>query len=189
MKPIHATLLAAAVATPSAANEFRPMLEELAHSELGAVLDQPELIAAVRAQNAETADLSKERIIALDNAWRGQIGGSDTPLITKVTGNSAADRLRALQEESGGLYAEIFVMDGVGLNVAASQITSDYWQGDEAKWQQSYGAGADAVHIGEVEFDESSQSYLSQVSLPVVDPQTGAAIGAATFGVNVEMLP
>jgi hypothetical protein len=42
------------------------------------------------------------------------------------------------------------------MNVGQSDVRSDCWQGDEAKWQQTYLKGADAIHIGEVEFDESS---------------------------------
>ena len=70
-----------------------------------------------------------------------------------------------MRDDSEGLFTEIFVMDAVGLNVAASDTTSDFWQGDEAKWQQTYSAGSGAVHISDVELDESTQSYQSQVEL------------------------
>ena len=36
--------------------------------------------------------------------------------------------------------------DNKGLNVGQSDVTSDYWQGDEAKWKKSYKMGAGAVH-------------------------------------------
>ncbi|MFD0390710.1 hypothetical protein ACFQ4K_27435 [Tistrella bauzanensis] len=48
--------------------------------------------------------------------------------------------------------------------------------------------GADARHLSEVDFDESTQSYTVQVSLPVVDPATAKPIGAVTFGIDVEAL-
>ena len=92
------------------------------------------------------------------------------------------------RDASEGLITEAFAMDHVGLNVAVSDPTSDYWQGDEAKWRQTYKVGADAIHISDVELDESTQTYQSQVSLPVVDPDGGAPIGAVTFGINVELL-
>jgi hypothetical protein len=78
-------------------------------------------------------------------------------------------------------------MDASGLTVAMSDPTSDYWQGDEAKWRETYPAGAGAVHVSEVDLDQSTQTYQSQVSLTVVD--AGEPVGAVTFGVNVEMLP
>ena len=40
--------------------------------------------------------------------------------------------------------------------------------------------------VDDVEFDESSQAYQSQVSVAVVDPKTNKVIGAVTVGVNVE---
>ena len=39
-----------------------------------------------------------------------------------------------------------------------------------------------------VEFDESTGSYQSQVSMVVRDPATGKMIGAITFGINVQSL-
>ena len=86
------------------------------------------------------------------------------------------------------MFTEIFAMDDKGLNVAQSDVTSDYWQGDEDKWQQTYLVGAGAVHISEVELDDSTQTYQSQVSVTVVDPETNAPIGAITFGINVDAL-
>ncbi|MEL7139274.1 MAG: hypothetical protein AAFP67_09510, partial [Pseudomonadota bacterium] len=146
------------------------------------------LLAALRAQNERTNGLSQSEIEAMDQDWRAQVGAASQPLIDPVLSGPAADRLRAIREESDGVFTEVFVMDSVGLNVAASDVTSDYWQGDEAKWQATYAANASTPHFGEVELDDSTQTFQSQVSVTVRDPETGAAIGAATFGVNVELL-
>lgn len=77
-------------------------------------------------------------------------------------------------------------MDNQGANVAMTNKTSDYWQGDESKFTQSYRGGKGATHIGDVEFDESAQAYLVQVSVPVIE--SGKAIGAVTIGVNIDEL-
>ena len=79
-------------------------------------------------------------------------------------------------------------MDARGLNVAASGVTSDYWQGDEAKFRETFGKGPRAMHISEVEFDESSQTFQSQLSVPIVDPVTQEPLGAITVGLNAEQL-
>ena len=102
--------------------------------------------------------------------------------------NDAATFLREQVEASGGVITEVFIMDARGLNVAASATTSDFWQGDEAKHSETYGKGVDAVHFGEVEFDESTQSYQGQISMTLTDPATGEAIGALTVGVDAEAL-
>ncbi|MEM8760682.1 MAG: hypothetical protein AAGE83_10255 [Pseudomonadota bacterium] len=178
----------ALVATPAAGNEFVPQLEALVDSQIQPILSDAALLAALRAQNERTNGLSQSEIEAMDQDWRAQVGAASQPLIDPVLSGPAADRLRAIREESDGVFTEVFVMDSVGLNVAASDVTSDYWQGDEAKWQATYAANASAPHFGEVELDDSTQTFQSQVSVTVRDPETGAAIGAATFGVNVELL-
>jgi len=183
-----AAMIAALCAAPAAANEFESQLKTLAAGDIAAVAADPVLIEAIRAQNAKTGGLGEAEIVALDQKWRAEVGAGASPTIDSVLGSAASDHLRAARDSAGGLFTEIFIMDQVGLNVAASDTTSDYWQGDEAKWQETYPAGAGAVHIGEIELDESTQQYQSQVSVAIVDPETSAPIGAATFGVNVEYL-
>ncbi len=109
-------------------------------------------------------------------------------MIDDLLGRPASKRLMQIKADGAGIFTEIFVMDNKGLNVAQSDVTSDYWQGDEAKWKKTYQAGPDSVFIDEVEFDESTQTYQSQVSLPITDPESGEAIGAITVGINVELL-
>jgi len=182
------SMLAVATTAPADANEFAADLTALAESEISALVADPEIIAAIRAQNAKTAGLDADEIETLDQVWRAEVGAPASPTIDAVLSHPASDRLRAVRDAAGGLFTEIFVMDAVGLNVAASDVTSDYWQGDEAKWQATYATGAAAPHIGEIELDESTQQYQSQVSIAILDPDTQAPIGAATVGVNVELL-
>ncbi len=189
--PIVTTLTATMIATsgiPANANEFEPALRELAEQKIMQIVNDPAIVAAIQARNNDTGGMSEDAIIALDKKWRAEVGGNATPTITPVLSGEIAEMLRSVRDESEGLFTEIFVMDMVGLNVAASDTTSDYWQGDEAKWQQTFGVGSGAVHISEVEMDESTQSYQSQISVSISDPATNAPIGAATFGVNIEFL-
>lgn len=150
-------------------------------------INNPVLISAIKAQNAKNANLSEAEIIALDKKWRAEVDAGDKPMISAVLGNPASSFLKEQQAASGGVISEVFAMDNKGLNVAQSEITSDYWQGDEAKFQKSYGAGKDAVFVDGVEKDESTQALQSQVSLTVKD-ETGAPIGAITIGINVDAL-
>jgi hypothetical protein len=146
----------------------------------------PEIVSAVVARNAQTGGLSEPEIIAMDNTWRAEVGTAATPTIDSVLATSASDFLRQQLSASEGLITEVFVMDMVGLNVASSGVTSDYWQGDEAKFQKTHGVGPAAVHVGDVEFDESAQTYQGQVSFTLTDPATGQVIGAVTVGLNAE---
>lgn len=99
--------------------------------------------------------------------------------------NECGKYLRKIQA-SAPYYAEIFVMDNLGANVAMSDKTSDYWQGDEAKFIKSYNDGKGAVFVDDVKFDDSTQDYLVQVSVPVKDGDK--VIGAITFGISVDKI-
>jgi hypothetical protein len=148
----------------------------------------PAVVEAVKAQNAKHAGLSQADIDNMDKDWRAQTDAGSKPMIDAVLGNALSGFLRQQQEASQGLVTEVFVMDNRGLNVGQSEVTSDYWQGDEAKWQKTYQACADAIFVDEVEMDESTQAFQSQVSMAIVDPATGEVIGAITVGVNVDSL-
>ncbi len=189
-RTLHALALATLLSGPSVAtaNEFEGALMKFLDSDVRPWASDPSLVTAIRAQNDRTSALSQADIDAMDQTWQAEIGADARPTIEAVLQNATADLLRAHVEASGGAVTEIFIMDGRGLNVAASAVTSDYWQGDEAKFQETFPNGAGAFHIGEVEFDESSQSYQSQISVAIVDPATSEVVGAMTVGVNAEAL-
>lgn len=170
------------------ANEFAVPIKKLASSQIQGWLKDPVLVNAVKAQNAKHASLAQGDIDAMDKKWRAETGASDQPMIKAVMSNGLSKFLMEKKEGSQGLYTEIFVMDNKGLNVGQSDVTSDYWQGDEAKWKKTYSAGAGSMHISDVKKDESTQTFQSQLSLPVVDPANNQVIGAITLGINVEQL-
>jgi hypothetical protein len=142
--------------------------------------------SAVRFSTSKHAALSDAEVAALDQRWKLEIGQTDQPTIAAIADSELSAVLRDMVDDSGGILTEIIVMDSHGLNVAVSAVTSDFWQGDEAKYQQTYLVGPDAVHISEVDFDESSQTFQAQVSFVIVDTVTGTPIGAATVGMNAE---
>lgn len=172
----------------ASANEFEAELKTLASERIAEIASSAEVVAAVKAQNGETGSYDQAKIDELDKAWRAEAEAVDQPMIDAILEKPLSVYLADIQEGSDGLFTEIFVMDGKGLNVGQSDVTSDYWQGDEAKWQKTYSVGKGSVHVSDLEEDESSQTLQSQVSVPVVDPDSGEAIGAVTFGVNVENL-
>lgn len=171
-----------------AQDDYSAPLTELANTQIKAIAENPVVIAAINAHNATTSGYDQAKIDELDTQWRAEVDAASKPLIDATMGNEASKFLAGEQEASAGLFTEIFVMDAKGLNVAQSTVTSDYWQGDEDKFTASFGAGVGAVHLGEIEQDESTQAFQSQVSVTVVDPATGAAIGAITVGVDLSML-
>lgn len=165
-----------------------PPITEFALSTVRAWTAEPVLVEAVKAQNAITAGYEQAKIEALDGQWRAEYDGASRPMIDEVLANALSHWLDGLKAQQGGLVTEIIVTDARGLNVGQSDVTSDYWQGDEAKFQNTFGVGPEAVFVDAVERDESTQMFQAQVSLTVVDPASGAAIGAITVGINVDAL-
>lgn len=151
----------------------------LANGKLAALGVDPVIVNAVKAENAKGKTLAQ--IQATDEKWKNMPGIAD---YMRAIMDSACGKHLARIQNATEYLSEIFVMDNQGANVAMTDKTSDYWQGDEAKFQKSYQNGQGAVFVDDVEFDDSSQAYLVQVSVPVMDG--GKCIGAITFGIDVD---
>jgi hypothetical protein len=155
--------------------------------ELRAIVANEVVGLSVKAQNRRFAGLGEPGILKLDDQWKAEREAADKPLIAATLSSPLSTYLIRTQARSLGLYAEIFVMDRNGLNVGQSSVTSDFWQGDEAKFQKSFGAGPDTVFVDEPEWDDELGIWRAQVSLTVAD-EAGAPIGAATFELNLTEL-
>jgi hypothetical protein len=176
-----------AISAAASAHEYEaPMKKHFADIASKWVSD-PKVISAIKAQNQANAALTPAQIDALDKEWRGGVDAGGNALIKKIMDNPLSAYLKKIQADSKGLYTEIIIMDNKGLNVGLSSMTSDYWQGDEAKFSKSYGVGKSAIFVDEVEQDESTQAFQSQISATISD-EAGNPIGAVTIGVNVDKL-
>jgi hypothetical protein len=167
--------------TVSAGEKAPQKVVDLAGSTLVKMGSDPVIVQAVKQENGKGKTL--DQIKEMDKKWMATAGID--AFMKSLMDSECGKRLREIQK-SAPYYAEIFVMDNQGANVAMTDKTSDYWQGDEAKFTESYKGGAGAVHISEVKFDDSTQAYLAQVSVPVKDGEK--VIGAITIGVDVEKI-
>jgi hypothetical protein len=151
-------------------------------------LQQPVTILSITASNKNHEGVQEAEIDKMDAAWKSEAKSDDEPLIAEILSSPLSSYLLYTQAKSAGLFTEIFIMDKFGLNVGQSSVTSDYWQGDEAKFQKTFAVGPDAVFIDEPEFDEDTKTWRAQVNLTIVDPATKTAIGAATAEINLTEL-
>jgi hypothetical protein len=128
--------------------------------------------SAVSASNAlvEPPDLVRRR----DALW---IANPRDPLRQAIVQAPCSGKVRELVKDDP-LVVEAFVMNDRGTLVCSIAETSDYWQGDEAKWQRTFVEGREAF-IEEPAFDASSGKYAIQVSVPVAE--AGKRIGAVTL--------
>lgn len=177
-----ATLLALTT-NLAAASDVENKMTAFVQTDVKAWTADPNIISAVQSANSAHAALSEADILTLDTQWRAEVG-TDSALIKGILDNAASAYLRDQVAKSGGTVTEVIVMDAQGLNAAISGVTSDYWQGDEDKHQKTYDVGPDAVHVSDIELDESTQTYQAQVSFTLTDPASGTAIGAVTVGLN-----
>ena len=155
------------------ANEFAPQIETVFNEQVKGWLSDPAVVDAIKAQNATTGSYDDAKIEELDQTWRAEAKAGGGDMINATLGNALSTFLKGKKDASGGMFSEIFVMDAKGLNVGQSDVTSDYMQGDEGKFQKTFGVGPDAMFIDEVEFDDSSQTFQSQVSHTIVNSADG----------------
>lgn len=185
---ILGAILGAALSGPVLAQDYAGAARAYFESDVAPQMAHDLIVSAIRAQNVAHAGITQAQIDAMDAAWMAEVGGTNRPTIDPVMNNPVSDLLREIVAASNGVIGDIFVMDHVGLNVGASHVTSDYWQGDEAKHQETHGVGPGAYHVSDVEFDESTQLYVVQVSMSIIDPADGALIGAITASIDADSL-
>ena len=66
------------------------------------------------------------------------------------------------------IYREMILTDRQGRLIAASNPTTDYFQGDEDWWLAAFDDGRRGrVSIGDVRWDPSARAYAIEISAPV----------------------
>lgn len=145
-----------------------------------------EMLAAVKAHNRQYQHLETADLIQLDRQWRDELTTRDMPLIASVTASPLSQWLKDQQRHSGGLITEIMVTDRLGLNVGVSEITSDYWQGDEAKFAEAFFNRTPAPYQGQLEYDQSAQGFQVHISSQIRDPASHEVIGVLIIGLDIQ---
>ncbi len=142
------------------------------------------IVSIVKEQDAKSKHLTQVQIDTLDV---GFLNRSDHELIDSKMNNKVSEFLRQKKQQAAGVVIEFFIFDDRGLNVAQTDLTADYLQGDEAKYWKSFGVGPDGMVVEKVAPD-GGFPHIAQASLAIKDPSTGKAIGAMTVGVNYDAL-
>lgn len=143
---------------------------------------------AIENQNKNFGKMAEKEILALDKQWRAEHKSSDQPLIAAIMSNPVSAYLTEVQAHSTGLYVEMFIIDQNGLNVGQNVVTSDYWQGDEAKFQKTYLLGSKSVFIDTPEYNETLGIWVVQINTSVPDANGNKAVGALSVDLNLTEL-
>ncbi len=174
-----AAVLSTADAPPPTAGAR--MVKETAYARVAlaqSIARDPGVLDAVKTKNKSGETM--EQIRRKDAYW---IATPHDPLRQQIVQAPCSNKLKALVK-GDPLIVEAFAMDFQGALVCSINETSDYWQGDEAKWQRTYQEGKETF-VDEPAFDASSGTYAIQLSVPVYDAP-GQRIGALTLTLKLK---
>ena len=166
--------------------EEQRRLARLAEQSMRAWTRAEVLIDTLKRINDERASYDHTHIRALDAQWRAHSDSGEHKLIRNVQRSELSGFLRRQQRQADGLFREIMVTGRHGLNAGMSRITTDYWQGDETKFRQTFNQPDSAPVIENIRYDKSTRRFLVHVSLPVRDPDTDELLGVVTAGIDIQ---
>lgn len=154
--------------------------------QIKAIAADPKVIEAVRKQNTQALKL--EQILELDERWlkrKGDLPEAQTMLESEVSKHL----FREIGKQS--YFKEAILTGRLGENAAMYPVTTDYWQGDEEKFQEVFDSAIPSRkrdhYISRARWDESSKAMIAQVSVGVFDGNQ--MIGTLTIGVDLKRVP
>lgn len=142
--------------------------------------------ALVDVNEGQPDDIDKY-IAEKDAEWVAWPEDALTPFMEQIIKNELSTRLRdrmKFYDRTYGykVFAEIFVTNMFGANVAQSGKTTDYYQADEVWWQK---ARHDGLYVGNLAYDQSAGLYSIEIALRIND-DSGNFIGLAKAVLNIE---
>jgi two-component system, NtrC family, sensor kinase len=132
----------------------------------------PDLRRAAAAGNGQADE--PQRTAQLDREWQ-----KDSAAVAARLGvlNSPASQFLADLVKNDSTYREVLVTDRYGRLVAASSVTSDYFQADEDWWKRAFDSGRGRISVSDVSRDESANVYAFEIAVPVLNPQGNDVVG------------
>ena len=155
-------------------------------SVLEALALSPSIIDAVKEANLARQDWNAEQVAALDKAWIDK-DASIKDIQAGILKNPISAYLNTFLKNNPN-EVEVFVTDVKGLNIAMTDTTSDFLQGDEGWWKSAFNNGAGALFIDQAEYDESSKVYAMNVGVPIRDPESNATIGVLRGTLDISLV-
>lgn len=146
----------------------------------------PKLETLLKERNLVTRRFTKQEIAERDKKWREAFAKDDFSYSIDLVNQELSAHLREIKKQSQDMITEIIIADARGLNFAISDMTSDYWQGDEEKFTEVFSKPATTMHFGEISYDESSKRFQLHLSVPLYTEENFEPLGVMVFGVDVE---
>lgn len=154
-------------------------LESYAREVYGWILAQ-ESIRALAAQPEKITRFDYGYIDSLEREW----AMPDSTLRKGVLETSFSKYLRREVPKRFSFVSELFIFDRSGALVASSADTTDYYQGDEMKYTQTFSKNQNQF-LDRLRFDESTGKFLVQITMLIPGQGKGANTLAVTLGIDV----
>ena len=151
-------------------NSLKPAI-----SHLRTFANSPDVIKVIKSQ---TQHRTIRELLKIDQLWRIEPG-----IENKIFNTDAQGLLLEFMAKHNAVFVEMIVIGSQGETLGAIPKTSDYWQGDEAKFKQVMGHGD--IFIDAMDWDESSQTISAQISVPVF--ADNEVIGVITGAVEASL--
>jgi len=122
-----------------------------------------------------------------EDAWVSSLDETITPFMQSLISNELAEGLKKnfvekINPKTGhSVFAEVFLTNEYGANVAQSGKTTDYRQDDEDWWQE---AKANGISIGKTEYDESAKTDSIPIGIKITD-ENGNFVGVLKAVISV----
>jgi hypothetical protein len=126
------------------------------------------------AAEGDSTPFNQSATMDLDRQWQ-----ADRPGTAAKTGilKTAASSFLADIVGHDTVYREVLVTDRHGRLVAASNVTSDFYQADEDWWTQAFDDGRGRVVVSDVRRDASAGVYAFEIAVPVMAPGSDELAG------------
>jgi len=125
-----------------------------------------------------------------EDAWASNSDETIIPFMQSLISNELAEDIRKNFVEkinpktSQSVFAELFLTNEYGANVAQSDKTTDYRQDDEDWWQK---AKANGISIGKTEYDESAKTDVIPIGIKITD-ENGNFVGVLKAALSVRSI-
>ncbi|HAG93618.1 MAG: hypothetical protein CMK83_18625 [Pseudomonadales bacterium] len=147
---------------------------ECLEKEVTELASHPQLIAGINNYNSSPPNPQQ-----MDKIWNSL--KPEDQRLGDIINNPSADEMRDWIKHIS-IQGEGLLIGRNGGLVAATEKTTDFWQGDEAQFLQAIGLTAGQVYVQSEMLDESTHLMLIKISAPVYNPRSRHPIGVLVIG-------
>ena len=122
----------------------------------------------------------------LDAQWRAMAPERYSPMADHIFRLDASVAMTKWQKSQNALVNEIILINDTGTIAAMSYLTSDFWQGDEAKFTAHIDGTSDDIYISPIYYDESTARFQIIVSIPIINQKYWKPAGVLVMGLDAE---